>query len=440
MKARIKRWGINGEGIAYVDRKPVFIDDAIPTELVEIKLTEENDRYGKGEVIRRLEESPRRRKPLCPKWKSCGGCGLMHVDYKGQIRMKENALKEALRKYAHYTGPIEPMIKNPKPLAYRNACKLPIGIDEGKTVTGMYKKGSNIFVPLERCMIHDGKLEAVRIPIGEILTRAKLPVCFKQQKNGLKNLVIKQYDGKLHVILVSTPMEIPQEVVDEILALPDVASVWQNIKTSSDPDHELFGARMKHLGGQEKMSLHLNDIELDLLPKSFFQLNTPQAITLYEAIAQMIPAHSGLLVEAYCGVGAISLFVADKASKVIGIETIPDAVTNARSNALLNHKENVEFICGDAGKEMKKIVVDEHVDTLIVDPPRTGLGPDMINAVLRDKPQTMIYVSCNPSTLAKDLDQLQKVYSIEKVQPIDFFSQTPHVETLVKLTLKSNKA
>ncbi len=438
MKVKIRRWGINGEGIAYVNKKAIFVEGAIPGEVVDIIIDEDKGTYATGHINRILESAPRRREPICPHWQTCGGCSLMHVDYKGQIRMKEHAIEEALRRYADYSGKIEPMIKNPDPLGYRNACKLPFGLDEeGKTTTGMFKKGSNEFVPLDRCIIHSKKLEHVRAALMPLIQQAGLKPFTKDHPEGLMTLVLKEFDGKVHVVFVTTEMEIPQSLVDQILeTIPETASVWQSIKEPDDPGYELFGQKVLHLGGDMKMTLQLDDFALDLLPKSFFQLNTRQAVNLYKTIASWIPPHSDFLVEAYSGIGAISLFVADKADKVLGIEYIEDAVANANENALINGKENVSFICGDAGQEMTKLEKSK-IDTLIVDPPRSGLNTQMKEAILKSEPKTLIYVSCNPSTLGKDLAVLQSKYEIERVQPFDFFSQTPHVETACLLKLKA---
>lgn len=441
MLANIKKWGINGEGVAYSNKKAFFIENAIPGETVNAEVTTDHGSYLKGRAVEILEPSPRRRHPLCPKWDQCGGCGLMHVDYKGQIRMKEHVLKEALRKYAGYEGEILPMIKNPEPLAYRNACKMPFGTNEdGKTCTGMYRRDTSDFVPIERCLIHSKKLEAVRQAITELVNAYGLKAADSSDPEHLKTLVLKEFNGKVHAVFVTGHMELPQAFVEEILeTIPDAVSVWQSIKDADDPEYELFGGQVLHLGGEMKMTLSLDDYELDLLPKSFFQLNTKQAQALYKLIASWLPPKSGLLVEAYSGIGAISLYAADRADQAIGIEVVEDATANARSNALLNGKENLSFICGDAAQELEKIAAHEHVNTLVVDPPRSGLNDQMKKTILQTCPQNLIYVSCNPSTLAKDLAVLQSRYAIRAVQPFDFFSQTPHVESICLLTPRNIK-
>lgn len=438
-KLKIQRWGINGEGIAYKNRKPVFVEGVIPDETAVIEITEENDKYYKGKLKKLIEESPRRRYPVCPIADKCGGCALMHVDYKGQIRAKEKLLREALKKYAGYTGEIESMIKNPVPLSYRNACKFPFGLDEnGKIITGMYERNSNEFVPVERCIIHSKKLEKVRHEVDAILNRYEMKPYDRETDSGLRNLVLKEFDNQVHIILVTSDMELPAEMVDELLALEDAASVWQSIKEPTDMDFELFGSRMIHLGGEMKMTLNLEGLSLELLPRSFFQLNTAQAQNLYRLVEDWVPENTGLLVEAYSGVGAMSLYAADKADEVIGIEYVEDAVANARDNALANGKENVSFVCGDAGEELEKISEDQNVDALIVDPPRSGLNTRMKEAILKAEPEKIIYVSCNPATLGKDLKDLEEAYTIAKVQPFDMFSQTPQIETAVLLNKKEN--
>jgi 23S rRNA (uracil-5-)-methyltransferase RumA len=201
---------------------------------------------------------------------------------------------------------------------------------------------------------------------------------------------------------------------------------------------EVFGKVMRHIAGDEKIPVQLDDIQLELLPRSFFQLNTKQAETLYKKVADIMPA-SKLVVEAYSGIGGIAFAAAKKADKIIGIEAVADAVENAKANSENNHIENVEFLCGDAAEELENIADNEDVDTLIVDPPRSGLGERMIEAIKFSQPKNIVYVSCNPSTLAKDIAELS-AYEIAYVQPLDMFSQTPHVETICLLKQKKASA
>ena len=421
MKVKIKKWGINGEGIGYIRKKPVFVQDTIPTELVDIDINKESDHYFVGKCKEVIEPSTRRRYPLCKYWESCGGCTSMHVQYKEQAKMKQQLLKQALKKYANYTDLIQPIIKNPNPLGYRNSCKLPLQKVDGKWVAGLYQSDSHTFIPIERCYIHSKVLEQTRQEVIRLLNEWDLEDCY--------SLVMKEFDGKVQVILVTGNIDIPKELVQAWMDISEVVSVVQSIKTTAD--HELFGKEMKVLSGQETMQLEINGLTLELLPESFFQLNTQQAKQLYTFVANQIqPVDT--LVEAYCGVGAIGLSVASKAKKVIGIEYNEQAILNASDNAKNNEITNAEFIAGDAGQVFGQL--KENVDTLIVDPPRSGLDTVMIDAILLKEPKNIVYVSCNPSTLAKNFSVLQKKYSIECIQPFDMFSQTAHVETVVMMS------
>lgn len=431
---RIQRWGINGEGIGYLYRKPVFVPAAIPGETVLVEIDREFPKFMTGHVVKILEKSTRRQQSPCDHYQECGGCTLIHVDYKGQLQMKKQFLEESLKKYAGYTGPVEPMIKNPEVFGYRNACKMPAAMVDDVLQTGLYKRDTNEFVPIQDCVIHSKTLEKVRKEVMEILRANDMKAWTRNRRGGLRTLVMKEFGDKVQVILVTDPMDVDPKIVDQIGALPEVVSLWQSIKTERDPEVETFGKVMRHLAGDEKIDLKLGDYDLKLLPRSFFQLNTNQAKVLYETVRDMMP-EGGLVVEAYSGIGGISLFVHDKADRVIGIEEVADAVDNAKENAAANHIDNVEFICGDAAEQLEEIADNEDIRTLIVDPPRSGLQERMIEAVKFSEPQTILYVSCNPSTLAKDVAALED-YEIEKVQPVDIFSQTSNVEAVVRLKKK----
>ena len=432
---KIKNWGINGEGIGFANRKPIFLMNAIPGEIVEYKIVQERDHYSIGKVTKILQESPRRHYAPCPIWQECGGCSLMHTDYKGQVRMKELYLKEALKKYAEYTGDILPLIKNPEVLGYRNSCKLPFSTVDEKIATGMYSRNSNTFIPLERCYVHSKVLESVRCQIVDIMNKYNAQAYNKKKVQGFRTLVLKEMEGKVQVVFVTDLVKMDERIVHDVMEIEEVVSVWQNMKRDTEEEMNVFGKTMKHVGGVEKLETHVNGLVLRLLPRSFFQLNTKQAEQLYDCVKEWTPK-SKVIVEAYSGIGAMALLVADQAEKVIGIESIEDAVKNAKENAEINQKENVEFICGDAGEEVLNLCKNQKVDTLIVDPPRSGLDETMKEVIVSADIQNMIYVSCNPSTLSKDLKELQEVYDIQKVQPFDMFSQTPHVETVVLLKRK----
>lgn len=430
MKAEIKKWGINGEGITYSKRKPVFIPYAIPGEIVDYSIVKEEERYNIGEVERILEKSNLRKNMSCKKGMDCGGCSLMHVQYKGQCKMKEQILRESLLKYAGYRGKIEPIVKNPNPLGYRNSCKLPFGMEYGQLVTGMYSANSRKFVPVEKCIVHSKYLEWTRQSILEILNKYHCEAFDTETRKGYRFLVMKEFHQKVQVILVTGDDEISEDIVNELLNVEAITSLWQSKKMGDSID--VFGEEMIHLGKDKTITVEINGLKLSLDPKSFFQLNTEQAANLYNLVKENVHK-TGRIVEAYCGIGGISLMVSGLAKEVIGIEYVDEAVENASMNARNNHIKNAHFECGDAAEKLKEILEKKKINTLIVDPPRSGLDQNMREVIRNSNINTIIYVSCNPSTLAKDIKDIQN-YRIRKVQPLDMFSQTSHVETVVLLS------
>lgn len=426
----IKKWGINGEGIGYIHQKPIFVPGAIPQEIVQCTMENTDRKFEVATLKKVLQPSSLRRHRLCP-IKNCDGCALMHVNYKGQCRMKEATLKQTLYKYAEYKGKILPIIKNESVLGYRNSCKMPVRFVDGKLHLGLYHANSNDFVPVSRCIVHQKGMEQVRQRIEELINIHGIKAYEEQTKQGLRTVVLKEFEEKVQIVLVTGQDCIPSSLIQVLSQIESVCSIFQSIKTDSSID--VFGKETKHLYGQKNMILHVHNLTLQLLPRSFFQLNTKQALRLYEYVESLVKP-CRCIVEAYSGIGAMSLMTAHKAKKVIGIESIEDAVQNANENAYRNQLEHVSFICDDAGKRLSTL--QETVDCLIVDPPRSGLDKMMKQAILDKKPKQMIYVSCNPSTLAKDLKELQAIYRIVSVQPFDIFSQTQHVETVVKLVRK----
>ena len=306
---------------------------------------------------------------------------------------------------------------------------MPVKQVDGKIRLGMYKAESNTFVSIPRCIVHQKGLEQTRQMLESIFNTYSMQSYDFQTESGLRTVVIKEFEEKIQVILVTGQDTLDAEMLKEISQLEQVVSIWQSIKTDNSVD--IYGKEMRLLYGQKTMELHLDDLVLQLLPRSFFQLNTRQAYRLYHYVKDLIQP-CDVLVEAYSGIGAMSLMLAKKAKKVIGIEYIEDAVKNANENAQRNHLKHVSFVCEDAGKALRDM--KETIDALVVDPPRTGLDALMKEVILKKQPNQIVYVSCNPSTLAKDLKQLQEIYQIKSVQPFDMFSQTQHVETVALLS------
>ena len=433
MEMRIKKTGINGEGIGYLNRKPVFVSGALQDELCEVELIQEKERYSIGKLVKVIEPSVHRIEPLCPHFEKCGGCSLGMMDETWQLKIKQDLLKEALWKYAHIEETkVQRLIRSPYRTAYRNQCKMPLKNVNGKIAAGLYAEGSNQFVAIEHCAIHDKRLEETRKQVLEVLNQHHI-AAEERRKPGLKTLVLRRIGNKSQCVLVSGNVRIPKECVQDLLKIPTLNSLMQNIQDDRK-SHELFGKQWIHLGGYENMVVDVCGKKLKLSPASFFQLNTFQAENMVKLVASLIEP-CATFVEAYCGVGLMSLAASDKFEKGIGIEVVKEAIVNAKENARINRLSHLEFICGDAAKQLKLIAQKESIDALLVDPPRSGLSDEMMETILKCAPSQIVYVSCNPATLAKNLNVLMSMYEVKQIQPLDMFPQTPHVETVVSLSL-----
>lgn len=432
---RIVKVGINGEGIGYINKTPVFVDGALLNEQVEIEVTEKQPSYAKAITTKILQKSDSRIKPSCPFQSRCGGCSLMITNYPSQLEIKKELIRESLVKYAGIKNiDIEDVVANPNPLHYRNQCKLPVKWLKGTLFSGLYEANSSRLLYMDECKVHEKGLDQVRMKIMNLLNQAGIRDYNDRIERGLRYIVLRGFHGVYQCTLVTGKMTLEKDLVEKILGLDEVVSLFQSINTSKKT-HEVFGKEFIHLGGSKTLELRIEGVVARLSPASFFQLNVEQASNLYQKVVSLIQP-CDLIVEAYSGIGIMSLLLKEKANKIIGIEYIKDAVKNANNNARINHCEDrVNFICGDAAEEMKTIAMRETIDTLVVDPPRAGLDDAMLDCILKARPKQLIYVSCNPATLAKNLNVLQERYRIEKIIPYDMFSQTPHVETIVSLKL-----
>lgn len=433
MKVTIKKIGINGEGIGYIDRLPVFVPGALIDEEVDILITERNKRYANGKVNRILKKSKDRIQPKCFVQNRCGACTLMDARYPAQLDYKYELVKQSLIKYAQVNPRlIQKVIPSEDLFGYRNQFKLPCAVDEGKLASGMYLPNSNFFLGIEKCIIHDDQLDRFRRDVMRVLNEFEMPAYEFKDKSGIRNLIARGFDGKFQCTIVTGNDELSSEAIDALMKIKGMYSLWQSIHTmKKTPD--VFGNEMIFLAGERYLPLHFDGLQLELSPRSFFQLNTKQAIQLYRGVAGMIKGGNDLIVEAYSGIGAISMYLKDKAKEIIGIESIKDAVVNANKNAKVNGCEHVSFVCDDAANKLTYISKKRTIDVLVVDPPRSGLDDAMLECILKSKIKTIIYISCNPATLGKNLSVLQSRYRVEVVQPYDMFPHTAHVETVIKL-------
>lgn len=433
MELLIKKIGINGEGIGYDNHIPVFVAGALIDEVVECRVIENHQRYKVAELVEIKKKSKDRIKPVCFWQKQCGGCPLMILDYSKQLQVKRELLTEALRKYAYGLDElVEDIIPSKQVYHYRNQCKLPLKKIREHLQSGLYISGTNHLVGIKECPVHDEQLDKTRLAITQILDEECLRDYNPSIKKGLRHLVVRGANGKHQVTLVSGNQTLSDKVIERIMELPTVTSLYQNINTSRNTV-PVFSEQWRHLGGNKSLMMEAHDLKLKLSAGAFFQLNTEQAFELYHRAIEMIP-ECELLVEAYCGIGTMSLLAAKKANEVIGIEIVGSAISSAKENAKINHIDNVRFITGDAAEETIKISKKREIDVLLIDPPRSGIDDAMMNCILRSKIKTIVYVSCNPATLAKNLAVLKERYQVERILPVDMFPNTPLVESICLLT------
>ena len=431
MKLNVVKCGINGEGIAYLGKKPVFLPGAFPEEYAECEITEDHGTYAKAKLKRILTPSSSRRPSPCPYSRECGGCPLIELNYESQLKIKRDLLAEALWKYGHVK---ESLIREIRPSAkefgYRSALKLPVQERNGKAVCGMYKTGTNHFTEIDQCPLHDETLEAIRRTVLAILHEENFPAY--EAGHGLRYLIMRRIDHAISIALITGKDELSETLIQKLSLLPEVTSIVQSVNTSKDTVR-MFGSTSKVLYGEETIAAQFHGFTVYLSAESFFQLNLEQAEALYEtAVSKVDPC--GVLVEAYCGIGVMSLMAKDKARKVYGMESVPQAIENAKRSAEANRVPNLTFRTADAAEGLAEVLKEKKVDILLADPPRAGMDQAMIDTILSSSISKIIYVSCNPATLGRNIHELKREYDVRTVIPFDLFPNTPHCESVTVLT------
>ncbi|WP_334073773.1 MULTISPECIES: 23S rRNA (uracil(1939)-C(5))-methyltransferase RlmD [Paenibacillus] len=437
----VKRLGINGEGVGYYRRKAVFIEGALPDEVIKAEVTRVEPKFITAQVREIEKRSPYRTDAPCPVFGICGGCQIQHLSYEGQLKGKEDLVREAFSRYAGMEQvKMKPILGMDHPWGYRNKAQLQLGMQEEGMIAGLYAMDSHRLIDITGCPIQHPKVNEAVDRTRNVLQRLNIPVYREKGGQGLVRTLVVRWgfqSGQLQVTLVTVSDKLPQreQLIKELrLAMPELTSIAMNVNPKNTS--LVFGNKTFILWGEDHIQESLGDLDFTLSPRAFFQLNPLQTVKLYESVR----AAAGLtgretVVDAYCGTGTIGLWLAPYAREVRGIEAIPEAVADAKANAERNGRDNVAFYEGQAEELLPRWVkAGFSPDIIVADPPRTGLDPRFLEAVLRTKPKRFVYVSCNPSTLAKDCKVLTDGgYRIEWVQPVDMFPQTSHVESVALL-------
>lgn len=433
----IKSIGINGEGIGFYRGKPIFIDATLPDEQVICDNIEYKGKYYKGELKKVITPSKYRVEPICKKYKYCDGCSLLHCKYEQQLQYKQQLLIESLDKYSNVnTKLVKPLIHSNNSLGYRNQVKLAIKQYDDKTIhAGLFTANSNHFIGLDDgCVIHNSTINKTIKIILSIFNKHKLKEYDNKTKKGLRGLVIRYIDEQLMITIVSGNDKLNDNLIKEIKDSTNVKVLAQSILTSKNYN-SLLSKQIIYHTSEHYINVKLNDYKFAVSPLTFFQLNTDVASLMINYINLLLDNDISLY-EGYCGVGIISLCCSKKIKKGYGVEIVNSSIDCAKRNAKLNHIDNIEYKVGDSGEELKYLAKKNKFDTILVDPARSGLDKNMINSIIKSNTKTLIYVSCNISSLAKNLNDLSKYYKVVSIQPFDMFSNTSLVETVVKLVRK----
>lgn len=442
----IKRLGINGEGIGYFKKTIVFVPGALPKETVTVKVTTVAPRFVEAELVKINTKAEDRVVPPCKVYTECGGCQLQHLAYNSQLEFKRDVVKQAMAKYKpagfqNYNH--RPTIGMETPWAYRNKLQFQVRMNSNNEVeAGLYKADSHELIAIDDCLVQQPATMETVNAVVTLLGKHGIPIYNEQANSGIvKTLMVREglATGELQLVFITNSPKLPKKqalLADIATELPAVVSVMQNIQNKKTS--LVMGDETLHLAGKESIEEHLEGLIFDLSARAFFQLNPKQTAVLYDQARLALGAkESDKIVDAYCGVGTIGLSVASKVAEVRGMDTIPAAIADAKFNAKRLNLTNTRYEVGTAETLLPNWLAEGfNPDGIVVDPPRTGLDKELIQALLTYPSKTLVYVSCNPSTLAQDLVQLTKVYRVEYLQSVDMFPQTARAEVVAKLSLK----
>ncbi|MDO4542966.1 MAG: 23S rRNA (uracil(1939)-C(5))-methyltransferase RlmD [Clostridia bacterium] len=426
-----------GQGVGRVEGFAVFVPFALAGETVSAHVIKVTSSYAVAKLIEVMEPSPERVEPLCPVFYACGGCTVQHLNYRSQLEYKRQAVADALERIGGFKGiEVLPAIGMDEPWQYRNKGSFPIGNVGGEISIGFFSPRSHRLVPTYTCPISDRRVIDTANKVAEWANENRISAYDEQTKRGvLRHVVVRATQaGGIMAVVVTTTSKLPHsEQLKEKLDAVD--SLYHNVNPNDT--NVIFGAEFKLIFGASVLTETVCGNKIIVSPRSFLQVNPLQCEKLYEkAIEYLNPQPHETIADLYCGVGTISLLLARRAKRVIGIESVPDAIADARRNAELNGLANVDFICGEAEKVLPKRIADGlRPNAIILDPPRKGCEEQVLKAIADSKADRIVYISCNPATLARDL-KLLKTHNLTPhlTHPLDMFPHTSHVETIVLLS------
>ena len=440
--------GSDGEGIGKYEGYTLFIKDTVVGDRALVKVMKSGKTYGYARLVELIEPSGSRVKPLCPIADRCGGCQLMHMNYNKQLEYKEHKVKSCLTRIGGFTDiPMEPICGMDNPYYYRNKSQFPVGRNkEGKLTIGFYAGRTHSIIDTEHCYIGaEVNVEILKFLRG-FLERFRINPYEEETHKGLIRHILTRVGfrtGEIMVCLVINGHDFPHkdELVEGLLKIPGMKSICFNVNTSKT--NVILGDKVVPIWGEPYITDSIGPIKYRISPLSFYQVNPEQTKKLYDITLEYAGLTGNEVVwDLYCGIGTISLFLAQRAKQVYGVEIIPQAIEDARKNAELNGITNAEFYVGAAEEVLPMKYKEErtNADIIVVDPPRKGCDQSLLDTILAMAPKKIVYVSCDPATLARDLKYLcKKDYELGKVRPVDQFGHSVHVETVVLLSNEKKK-
>ncbi|MBC2392131.1 23S rRNA (uracil(1939)-C(5))-methyltransferase RlmD [Listeria booriae] len=434
----------DGNAVAKIDGYPIFVPQGLPDEIAQIKVLKTNKNYGFGKIIELTKESADRVTPPCLVYSQCGGCQLQHLSYDGQLRMKQKQVAQVMKRIGKQDVEVLPTLGMENPWNYRNKAQVPVGFVNGRLVAGFYQQRSHQIIDMNTCLIQQEENNEVIQTARAIFAKYYVEPYDETTRKGVLRHLMTRFattTGELMLVIVTTKLNFPNK--EEILAelqqsIPELTSLVQNVNTANT--NVIFGEQTVVLEGREYIMDTIHGISFAISARSFYQVNPEQTEILYaEALKLAGLTGEETVIDAYCGIGSISLCLAKEAKHVYGVEIVPQAIEDARANAKLNKMDNVTFAVGKA----EEVIPDWFkqgikADVLVVDPPRKGCDDALLQTILKMKPKRVVYVSCNPATLARDMLVLTEGgYEAKMVQPVDMFPQTTHVECVTVLERKN---
>ena len=434
-----------GAGVAKVDGLVFFVENALPGEVIRMRVLKVNKKIGYGKVEEYLEKSPHRNEELDLAYLRSGIADLGHLAYPEQLKFKAKQAKDSLYKMAGITDMEVPLtLGMDHPVQYRNKAQVPVRRVNGQVVTGFFRKNSHDLMPIEDFYIQDPVIDQVVLALRDLIRRFDLkPYDEKEQSGLIRNLVVRRghHSGEIMVILVTTRPKIfrVEQLIEQVIKqFPKIISVMQNINDQNT--NAIFGKEWRTLYGQDYITDQMLGNDFQISGPAFYQVNTEMAEKLYQTAIDFADLkEDDVVIDAYSGIGTIGLSVAKHVKEVYGVEVIPEAVENSQKNAELNGITNAHYVCDTAENAMKNWLKDGIQPSLIlVDPPRKGLTESFIKASSQTGADRIAYISCNVATMARDIKLYQELgYELKKVQPVDLFPQTHHVECVSLLVKRS---